>query len=57
VSVIRLQVSGDDFDTQDGTRMRDTVHIADLCATHLSRPQIRVDRVSTSNTGTENWTS
>ena len=31
----RLQVFGDDFDTPDGTCIRDYVHIADLCAAHL----------------------
>ena len=31
----RLQVFGDDFDTPDGTCVRDYVHIADLCAAHL----------------------
>jgi UDP-glucose-4-epimerase GalE len=31
----QLQVYGDDFDTPDGTCIRDYVHIADLCAAHL----------------------
>ncbi len=31
----QLQVFGDDFDTPDGTCVRDYVHIADLCAAHL----------------------
>ena len=31
----RLQVFGDDFDTPDGTCVRDYVHIADLCSAHL----------------------
>jgi len=31
----RLQVFGDDFDTPDGTCVRDYVHVADLCAAHL----------------------
>ena len=31
----KLQVFGDDFDTPDGTCVRDYVHIADLCAAHL----------------------
>lgn len=31
----RLQVFGDDFDTPDGTCVRDYVHISDLCAAHL----------------------
>ena len=31
----RLQVFGEDFDTPDGTCIRDYVHIADLCAAHL----------------------
>jgi UDP-glucose-4-epimerase GalE len=31
----QLQVFGDDFDTPDGTCIRDYVHIADLCAAHL----------------------
>ena len=31
----QLQVFGDDFDTPDGTCIRDYVHIADLCRAHL----------------------
>jgi len=31
----QLQVFGDDFDTPDGSCIRDYVHIADLCAAHL----------------------
>ena len=31
----QLQVFGDDFDTHDGTCIRDYVHITDLCAAHL----------------------
>ncbi len=31
----QLQVFGDDFDTPDGTCVRDYVHISDLCAAHL----------------------
>ena len=31
----QLQVFGDDFDTPDGTCIRDYVHVADLCAAHL----------------------
>ena len=31
----QLQVFGDDFDTPDGSCVRDYVHIADLCAAHL----------------------
>jgi UDP-glucose-4-epimerase GalE len=31
----QLQVFGDDFDTPDGTCIRDYVHIADLCTAHL----------------------
>ncbi len=31
----KLQVFGDDFDTPDGTCVRDYVHIVDLCAAHL----------------------
>jgi UDP-glucose-4-epimerase GalE len=31
----QLQVFGEDFDTPDGTCVRDYVHIADLCAAHL----------------------
>jgi UDP-glucose 4-epimerase len=30
-----LQVFGDDFDTLDGTCIRDYVHVADLCAAHM----------------------
>ena len=31
----RLQVFGNDFDTPDGTCVRDYVHIVDLCSAHL----------------------
>ena len=31
----QLQLFGDDFDTPDGTCIRDYVHIADLCSAHL----------------------
>lgn len=31
----QLRVFGDDFDTPDGSCVRDYVHIADLCAAHL----------------------
>lgn len=31
----QLQVFGDDFDTPDGSCVRDYVHVADLCAAHL----------------------
>jgi UDP-glucose-4-epimerase GalE len=31
-----LQVFGDDFDTRDGTCVRDYVHVDDLCAAHLA---------------------
>jgi UDP-glucose-4-epimerase GalE len=31
----QLQVFGDDFETPDGTCVRDYVHIADLCSAHL----------------------
>ena len=32
----RLEVYGDDFDTRDGTCVRDYVHVEDLCAAHLA---------------------
>ena len=31
----QLQVFGDDFDTPEGTCIRDYGHVADLCAAHL----------------------
>jgi UDP-glucose 4-epimerase len=31
----RLRVNGEDFDTPDGTCVRDYVHVSDLCAAHL----------------------
>jgi UDP-glucose-4-epimerase GalE len=34
-SCTELQVFGDDFDTADGTCVRDYVHVSDLCAAHL----------------------
>ncbi len=32
----RLQLYGDDYDTPDGTCIRDFVHVEDLCAAHLA---------------------
>ena len=31
-----LEVFGDDFDTRDGTCVRDYIHVEDLCAAHLA---------------------
>lgn len=31
----RLMIFGDDYDTKDGTCVRDYVHVTDLCAAHL----------------------
>ena len=31
-----LEVYGDDFDTRDGTCVRDYIHVEDLCAAHLA---------------------
>ena len=43
----RLQVFGDDFDTSDGTCVRDYVHIADLCTAHrLAMERLLGGRVS-----------
>lgn len=36
----QLRVFGDDFDTPDGTCIRDYVHIADLCRAHLLAMEI-----------------
>ncbi len=42
----QLQVFGDDFDTPDGTCIRDYVHIADLCTAHLlAMARLLEDRV------------
>ena len=41
----QLQVFGDDFDTPDGTCIRDYVHIADLCAAHL----LAMDRLTSAD--------
>ena len=32
----RLKIFGDDYDTKDGTCIRDYIHINDLCSAHLS---------------------
>jgi len=45
----RLQVFGDDFDTPDGTCIRDYVHVTDLCAAHL----LAVDRLQGAGAGFE----
>lgn len=45
----QLQVFGDDFDTPDGTCIRDYVHVTDLCAAHL----LAVDRLQGGNGGFE----
>ncbi|MCX7140560.1 MAG: UDP-glucose 4-epimerase GalE [Proteobacteria bacterium] len=53
----QLQVFGDDFDTPDGTCIRDYVHIADLCAAHLLAMECliggRVSGFNAFNLGTE----
>lgn len=40
----RLQVFGDDYDTPDGTGVRDYIHVVDLAAAHLAALQ-RLDEV------------
>jgi UDP-glucose 4-epimerase len=45
----QLQVFGDDFDTPDGTCIRDYVHVTDLCAAHL----LAVDRLQSRDGGFE----
>lgn len=42
-----LQVFGDDFETSDGTCVRDYVHVSDLCVAHL----LAVARLETSSGG------
>jgi UDP-glucose 4-epimerase len=38
-----IQVFGRDYDTPDGTCVRDYIHVVDLCAAHLSAMQMLVD--------------
>jgi UDP-glucose 4-epimerase len=56
----RLRVFGDDYDTPDGTAMRDYIHVEDLAAGHLAaltRLGSTDERVSTWNLGTGQGTS
>lgn len=39
-SATRLQVFGGDFDTRDGTCVRDYIHVDDLCAAHLRAAEL-----------------
>jgi UDP-glucose 4-epimerase len=53
-------VFGDDYDTPDGTAMRDYIHVEDLAAGHLAaltRLGSTDERVSTWNLGTGQGTS
>ncbi len=54
-----LQVFGDDYDTPDGTGVRDYIHVVDLARGHLAalRRLVEVDGVHTWNLGTGNGTS
>jgi UDP-glucose 4-epimerase len=55
-----LRVFGDDYDTPDGTGVRDYIHVEDLAAGHiaaLQRLDRTGDRVSTWNLGTGHGTS
>jgi UDP-glucose 4-epimerase len=56
----KLRVFGDDYDTPDGTAMRDYIHVEDLAAGHLAaltRLGSTDERVSTWNLGTGQGTS
>ncbi len=56
----RLKVFGDDYDTPDGTGLRDYIHVEDLAAGHiaaLARLGQTEDPVSTWNLGTGRGTS
>ena len=39
----KLQVFGDDYDTQDGTCIRDYIHVYDLCEAHMAAMKRLVD--------------
>lgn len=56
----KLRVFGDDYDTPDGTAMRDYIHVEDLAAGHLAaltKLGSTDERVSTWNLGTGQGTS
>ncbi len=56
----RLRVFGDDYDTPDGTPLRDYIHVEDLAAGHLAalgKLATTTDPVSTWNLGTGTGTS
>ncbi len=56
----RLRVFGDDYDTPDGTPLRDYIHVEDLAAGHLAalhRLSSTTEPVSTWNLGTGHGTS
>ena len=59
----KLRIFGDDYDTPDGTALRDYIHVEDLAAGHvaalarLASPERAVSTVSTWNLGTGTGTS
>jgi UDP-glucose 4-epimerase len=56
----KLQVFGDDYDTVDGTGVRDYIHVEDLAAGHVAALEAlerTEDPVSTWNLGTGRGTS
>jgi UDP-glucose 4-epimerase len=56
----KLRIFGDDYDTPDGTPLRDYIHVEDLAAGHVAALArlVRTDRaVSTWNLGTGKGTS
>lgn len=47
----KLSVFGDDYDTPDGTGVRDYIHVTDLAAGHVAA----LDRISTSDAPMSTW--
>ena len=53
----KLNVFGDDYDTPDGTGVRDYIHVVDLARGHLKAMEKAGDGVSVYNLGTGRGTS
>ena len=52
-----LSVYGDDYDTVDGTGVRDYIHVVDLAEGHVSAVEAKVTGVNVFNLGTGRGTS
>jgi UDP-glucose 4-epimerase len=53
----KLYVYGNDYDTPDGTGVRDYIHVSDLAIGHLKALETVIDKVNIYNLGTGKGTS